>query len=198
MHLVQQQSTGREREDGCRTRNNGNRNRREYSLRTRSGRPFRVNYQMASHLKAAAASERAVFFRALPLLYYCLDLNGSHTAVLSPSMKASKSARSKHILQNASDILELARNLAPVIPVPILCSIFITAKGIVDISLVRFLICYLLMGQSCCCVAEDARRQAGGGRACRVCCHSDTRCAFDNTGQGEYDRQGFESVINTA
>ncbi|KAL5492514.1 hypothetical protein ACEPAI_3961 [Sanghuangporus weigelae] len=50
-------------------------------------------------------------------------------------MKASKSARSKEILQNASDILDVARNLAPVIPVPILCSIFITAKGIVDISI---------------------------------------------------------------
>ncbi|KAL5531363.1 hypothetical protein ACEPAG_4240 [Sanghuangporus baumii] len=50
-------------------------------------------------------------------------------------MKASKSARSKEILQNASDILDVARNLAPVIPVPILCSIFITAKGIVDVAI---------------------------------------------------------------
>ncbi|KAL5536802.1 hypothetical protein ACEPAF_625 [Sanghuangporus sanghuang] len=50
-------------------------------------------------------------------------------------MKASKSARSKEILQNASDILDVARNLAPVIPVPILSSIFITAKGIVDVSI---------------------------------------------------------------
>lgn len=58
------------------------------------------------------------------------------TSASPPTLRPRRSSRAEELLSNARMTLAVASDLAPLVPVPVLYSIFTAARDVVDIAIV--------------------------------------------------------------